>query len=409
MTAPDTDVLDLPLRHGGDPLTPRLPLAELLERRDERLIPYRFPNGVVGWMTTNMDDFKAALSDERLHAKRFLGEPQPCPVSVSVPDMPGFIPSMNGPEHLRIRRLAAGYFSVKAIELIRPFIGSVVDKHLDRLAQHGPPVDLITEFCLPIPSEVIGQIIGVPHDEAPAFQRAAEQTIGQRKGGKDDPEAAGQAVAKLHEILGAVVAARRQNPGSDLISHLTKTDDPPLSNAEIAGLCTNLLLAGHDTTASSTAVALTILLSRPDQLATFVADSGRVAQFIEELVRFVFVIAENGATIPRLVTVDMEFAGRQLRRGDWVMPATGTANIDPSVCPHNPLELDLDRDPVQHVAFGYGPHTCLGQHLARAELQMMLSRLLQRFPAIRLVQPAAALDWNDEAFIYRMYELPVTW
>ncbi len=91
------------------------------------------------------------------------------------------------------------------------------------------------------------------------------------------------------------------------------------------------------------------------------------------------------------------------------MPATGTANVDPEVCPHAALELDLDRDAGQHVAFGYGPHTCLGQHLARAELQVMLANLLAKFPTIRLTEPPESLDWNDEAFIYRMYEMPVTW
>jgi cytochrome P450 len=408
-TAAAPDVAELPLRHGGDPLSPRLPLDELLERRDERLIPYRFPNGVVGWVTTNADDFKAALSDPRLHAKRFLGEPQPCPVSVAVPDMPGFIPSMNGPEHLRIRRLAAGFFSVKAIEKMRPFIEETVDKYLGDMEASGPPVDLITSFCLPIPSEVIGHIIGVPRDQAKAFQKAAEETIGQRKGGKDDPNAAAEAVAKLHEILGAVVTLKRQRPQDDLISHLTQAGDPQLSDVEITGLCTNLLLAGHDTTAASSAVALTLLLQNPEQLEKFVSDPDKVPARVEELVRMVFVIAENGAGIPRLVTEDMEFAGYQLKQGDWVMPATGTANIDPEVCPHAALELDLDRDAGQHVAFGYGPHTCLGQHLARAELQVMLANLLAKFPTIRLTEPPETLDWNDEAFIYRMYEMPVTW
>jgi cytochrome P450 len=407
-TIDEAKVAQLPLRHGGDPLSPRLPLEELLARRDERLIPFEFPNGVVGWLTTNMEDFKAALSDERLHAKRFLGEPQPCPVSVAVPDMPGFIPSMNGPEHLRVRRLAAGYFSVKAIEALRPFITATVDKYLDRMDEQGPPLDLVTGFCLPIPSEVIGHILGVPRDDAPSFQKAAEETIGQRKGGKDDPDAAALAVARLHEILGAVVRAKRAAPTDDLISQLTQAD-PPLTDVEIAGLCTNLLLAGHDTTAASTAVAFTILLQKPDQLAIFRAHPERVREFVEELVRYVFVLAENGAGIPRLVTEDTEFAGYSLRRGDWVMPATGTANVDPAVCPHAALELDLERDPVPHVAFGYGPHTCLGQHLARAELQIMLTRLLDRHPTIELVNPPEQLDWNDEAFIYRMYELPIRW
>lgn len=409
MTASELQVRDLPLRHGGDPLSPRLPLERLERERDRRLLPFRFPDGVVGWVTTNVADFRAALSDPRLHAKRFLGEPQPTTVSVEVPDMPGFIPSMNGPEHLRIRRLASGDFSVKAVERLRPFITEVVDCHLDAMEQAGPPVDLIRVFNLPVPSAVVGHILGVPSDESGAFQKAAEETIGQRKDGRDDPQMAARAVARLQEILGEVIEVRRKEPRDDLISRLV-TADPRLSDEEIKGLCTNLLLAGHDTTAAASAVALTLLLENPDQLQAFVEHPERVARSVEELVRFVFVIAESGAGIPRLVTEDMELAGQQLRAGDWVMPATGLANIDPAVCPQSPLELDITRkEVVPHMAFGFGAHTCLGQHLARAELQIMLTRLLQRFPTIRLERPPADLDWNDEALIYRMYALPVSW
>jgi cytochrome P450 len=116
----------------------RLPLRDLHDA-PESLIKFRYPNGVVGWLVTTAEDFKAILGDGRFHAKRFLGEPQPTPVSVAVPDMPGFIPSMNGPEHLRVRRLAAGDFSVKRVNEMRPFFVEVIDKHLDAVASMRRP------------------------------------------------------------------------------------------------------------------------------------------------------------------------------------------------------------------------------------------------------------------------------
>lgn len=409
MTASETTIRELPLRRGGDPLSPRLPVGEL-SHSSERLIRYRFPNGVAGWVTTTAEDFRAVLSDPRLHAKRFLGEPQPAAVSVAVPEMPGFIPGMNGPEHLAVRRLASGDFSVKRINELRPFIQQVVDRKLDEMSAMTPPVDLIEAFCLPIPSEVIGHIIGVPPENSRDFQRAANETIGGRSDGLDDPNAAAAAVSRLHEILGDVIARKRAQPGNDLVSRLITATAPHLSDAEIKGLCTNLLLAGHDTTAANTALGVTLLLVNPDQRSRFVDNPNRVADAVEELIRFTAgVLSDSGANIPRLATEDLEIAGYPIRKGDWVMPCAMTANADAEICPFGGDGIDLTREPTRHLSFGYGAHTCLGQHLARAELQIMLYRLLTRFPTLRLEAAPEQLRWNDDAFIYRMTELPVRW
>jgi cytochrome P450 len=409
MTTSETTIRELPLRHGGDPMTPRLPVNELAHS-GERMLRYRYPNGVTGWVTTTAEDFRAVLSDPRLNAKRFLGEPQPAALSVSVPEMPGFIPGMNGPEHLAVRRLASGDFSVKRIEQLRPYITQVVDARLDAMAAMTQPVDLIEAFCLPIPSDVIGHIIGVPPENAGDFQRAANETIGGRSDGLEDPDAAARAVGRLHEILGEVIEAKRANPGDDLVSRLISATSPSLSDAEIKGLCTNLLLAGHDTTAANTALGVTLLLTDDVQRAQFVQNPDRIPQAVEELIRFTAgVLSDSGANIPRLATEDVTIGGTLIRKGEWVMPCAMTANADAEICPFGADGIDLTRDSTRHLSFGYGAHTCLGQHLARAELQIMLYRLLTRFPTLELVQTPAEMHWNDEAFIYRMAELLVRW
>lgn len=405
MTSTEPGVRDLQLRAGGDPLSPRLDLEEL---RRERLPHVRFPNGVTGYITTTYEDFRAALGDPRLHAKRFVGEPAPARLSVEVPEMPGFIPGMNGPDHLRVRRLAAADFSVRSIDRLRGYIQTVVDKYLDAMEEMVPPVDLIEVFSLPVPSEVIGHILGVPPEHAEEFQVAANETIGGRKEGLDDPDAAARAVARLHEILGDVIVAKRSAPGDDLISRLTQVGDPPLDDVEIKGLCTNLLLAGHDTTAANTSMAVVYLLQNPEQFRIFRSDPDRIPAAVEEIIRFNNIVSDSGAAIPRLVTEDMEFAGHHLSKGDWLLPSVATANTDPSVCPFSPT-FDVTRDPGQHVSFGFGPHTCLGQHLARAEMQIMLAGLFNRFPGLELVETPDHLRWNDEAFVYRMAVLPVRW
>jgi cytochrome P450 len=324
--------------------------------------------------------------------------------------MPGFIPGMNGSEHLAVRRLAGGDFSVKRINELRPFITEVVDRSLDAMAETATPIDLIEAFCLPIPSEVIGHIIGVPRENAKDFQRAANETIGGRSDGLEDPDAAAKAIGRLQEILHEVTRQKRRQPGDDLVSRLIAATTPRLSDDEINGLCTNLLLAGHDTTAANAALGVTLLLTKPDQRAQFLADPDRVPDAVEELIRFTAgVLSDSGANIPRLATEDVEIAGHRIRKGEWVMPCALTANADAEICPFGADGIDLSREPTRHLSFGYGAHTCLGQHLARAELQIMLHRLLTRFPTLELVVPPDQMRWNDDAFIYRMAELPVRW
>jgi cytochrome P450 len=385
----------------------RLPLKELHDA-PEPLIKFRYPNGVVGWLVTTAEDFKAILGDGRFHAKRFLGEPQPTPVSVSVPDMPGFIPSMNGTEHLRVRRLAAADFSVKRVNEMRPMFFDIVTKHLDAVEAHGSPADLYSLYTLPIPSEVIAAILGVPDTHTDDFQNAARLTIGGRSDALEDVDAPARAIQRLHEIIGEVIELKRAKPTDDLITRLTQAE-PALPDVEIKGLCTNLLLAGHETTATGSAVSISILLEHPDQLAEFKANPDRLPEAVEELNRYRTILADSGAGIPRLCTEDVDYKGQLIKAGEWVMLSTGLANFDPRSCPVDPTTFDLNRDrPPSNLTFGFGAHTCLGQHLARAEMQIILSEVFKRFPNLQLVKPLDEMPWMDKGFGYRMAELMVT-
>jgi cytochrome P450 len=377
------------------------PLTSLSE--GQRLIPFRFPNKVVGYVTVTAEDCRAVLSDPRFHAKWLQGGPQFTEATVDVPEMPGFIPGMNGPEHLRVRRLAAGDFSVKRVEQLRPRITEVVDKYLDAMDEQGSPVDLYKQYCLAVPSEVISGMLGIPETLLEAFQSAARLTIGGAVS-SDDIEAPARAVARLHEVISEVVALKKAHPGDDLITRLTQVDDPALSVQEICGLCTNLLLAGHDTTAGFSSYEILYILTHPEQAEIFHGSPDRRAAHIEEMVRY----ATLGMTVPRLVTEDVNYHGQQLRKGEWLMPAPGIANADPSVCPYA-TTLDLDRDRVPHIAFGFGPHTCLGQHLARAEMQIMLTRLFDRFPTLELAVPFEEMPWGSPQGSFRIVNLPVRW
>jgi cytochrome P450 len=322
--------------------------------------------------------------------------------------MPGFIPGMNGPEHLRVRRLAAGDFSVKRIRDMHPLIAGVVARYLDAVEEAGPPVDLYASLCLPVPSEVIALILGVPGAHTQEFQDAARLTVG-GQAGTADPAAPARAVARLHEIIGAVAERKRRRPADDLLTRLAHAD-PPLSVTEICGLCTNLLIAGHESTSSTAALSIVELLQQPRQLDVLKNNPDQLPQFVEELARMRTILVDAGAGIPRLATEDVEVAGHFIRAGEWVMLSNGMANVDPSVCPHDPLRLDFGRtERPSSLTFGFGPHTCLGQHLARAELRAILGGLFQRIPGLRLDTPAGELPWLENGFGYRVAELPVAW
>jgi cytochrome P450 len=401
------DVCPIPVRKDLGRLETRLPLVDL--NREGKLTRFRYPNGVVGYMTTTAEQFRRVLADPRFHAKRFLGEPQPTPVSVEVPDMPGFIPSMNGEEHLAVRRLAAGDFSVKHIRDLGARIEQVVDKYLDATEARGSPVDLYESYCLPIPSEVIASILGVPTTHTPEFQEAARYTIGGLPDELDDPGRPARAVQTLHELLADVINLKRAHPQDDLITRLTQADDPELSDQEIWGLCTNLLLAGHETTATNSAYQIAILLERPEIRDQFLSNPDRIPDFIEELLRYKAILTDSGAGIPRLATEDVEIDGVVVHAGEWVMPCAAAANVDPQVCPVDPTTLDLDRTPFPHLTFGFGAHTCLGQHLARAELKVIVPKVFERFPTLELEMPVNDIPWLDKGFGYRMSVLPVRW
>jgi cytochrome P450 len=404
--AETSEVPSLPLYKGEHRLSLRMPLEEIASQG--RMIQYRYPNGVVGWLVTNYDDFRATLGHPALHATHFQGEPQPSPVSVALPQMPGFIASMNGPEHLRMRRMIGSEFSVSRIEALTPTIDSIIEKYLDKMEAKGSPTDLYATYNLPIPSEVISHILGVPAEYEVEFQEAARLTIGGLPEELADTAAPGEAVEVLKRIVGELIESKRKRPADDLITRLALESDPPMEEEEIKGLCANLLLAGHETTATSSCMVIGILLSDDELRQTFLSHPDRIGPSIDELVKFQSMVRDAPFGVPRLATEDIDLNGQMIRAGEWVMPSTSFANADPSLCPFAPTELNIERDPMPHwVTFGFGPHTCIGQHLARVEVQSMVWKLFERFPNIRLETSFDEVPWLEKGFGYRMAELAV--
>ncbi|MEM9515580.1 MAG: cytochrome P450 [Actinomycetota bacterium] len=294
------------------------------------------------------------------------------------------------PEHTRLRAPFARRFTPKAVS---PLEASVVDectRLLDGLAAGPPSIDLAASFAHELPAAVIGRLFGVPA-ERQAWLRGWSERFGVVVfGATDRPdylEVARSAGEEFHSVLGELLHQRRSDPRDDLVSVLATTEE--LSDLEVLGACSLLLFAGHDTTASQIATATLTLIDHPGVARQLVAADERTRNsIVEELLRY-----DGGATaMMRIVADDVDVAGQSLRRGDAVFLNLLAANRDPRVFA-DPDHVQPNRDPNPHLAFGQGPHFCLGAALARLELRVALPQLWRRFPDLAL---DGAVEWKRD-------------
>lgn len=310
---------------------------------------------------------------------------------------------MDDPEHARLRRMVTGDFLVKKVAAMRPGIQRIVDEALDAMTEGRTTADLVAEFALPVPSLVICLLLGVPYEDRARFQGLSRTLL---NNGSTVEEVAA-ASDELRDYLTELAALKRERPEDDIISRLAARDD--LTPREVAATGVLLLVAGHETTANMIALSTALLVDRPEQIAKL-ADPELVPGAVEELMRLLSIV-DNG--LPRVATEDVELGGVLIRAGEGVIALISTANRDESVFGgpgHLPVdEVDLGRDARRHLAFGFGVHQCLGQPLARAELQIALATLFRRLPGLRLAVPREELAFRTESLIFGMRSLPVAW
>jgi cytochrome P450 len=311
---------------------------------------------------------------------------------------------MDDPEHTRLRRMVTAPFAVKKVEALRPAVQRIVDGLIDGMLSRPGPVDLVEEFALPIPSLVICELLGVPYDDHAIFQEHTKTMVRTTA----TPEQRGAATREMAGYLAGQIAERLAEPKDDLLSSIAgRVTAGEIDHQEATEMALLLLIAGHETTANMIALGTLALLHNPDQLALLREsdDPKFVAGAVEELLRYLH-ITHLGRR--RAVTEDIEVAGQVVKAGEGVIMVNEIANRDPEVFP-DPDRLDLTRDARRHVAFGFGVHQCLGQPLARMELQVVYGTLYKRIPTLK---PACALEdvrFKNDAFIYGVHELPVSW
>jgi cytochrome P450 len=286
------------------------------------------------------------------------------------------------PDHTRLRRLVSRSFTPRQVERLRPAIHALVDSLLDELARRGD-VEFMSEFALPLPMAVIGELVGVPAEDRAGLQpkvraaaRGIEPVLTEAEIG-----AAIDAIAALGAYFEAFLAERRREPRDDLMSALADAseNDDRLTDEEILSTAILLFSAGFETTTNLLGNGLRALLSHPGQLADWRAHPEIAPSAVEELLRFDSPVQFN----LRAALEPAELAGEPIERGDRIVVLQGAANRDPDAFEH-PEELDLRRSSNQPLSFGWGIHHCIGAALARLEGEIAFNALLARFDSIEL-------------------------
>jgi cytochrome P450 len=368
-------------------------------------------DGHDAWLVVRYEEAIAALNDPRLskdmHAALATGS------AVVAEGLPGpafarHMLTVDPPDHTRLRRLVSSAFSPRRVEALRSHVQAITDDLLDDIAALGPSaeVDLIKALAFPLPFTVICELLGVPPDS-----RAA---LGQGLTGLLVPtstpaeySAAKEASDAVVAMLGALVAAKQNQPGDDLVSGLisARDGDERLDSQELLSTIFQLIVAGHDTTASLIGNSVVALFRNPEQMAELRADPSKIPLAVEEFLRY-------DAPVPhstfRYTVEPATFGGVNIPGGAQVIICLAAANRDANRYP-SPERLDIDRSVTRHLAFGHGIHHCLGAPLARMEGHIAIGSLLRRFPQLALAVSTDQLHWGhgDGLVLRGLSGLPV--
>ncbi|KJY46517.1 cytochrome P450 [Streptomyces sp. NRRL S-444] len=359
-------------------------------------------DGREAWAVTGHSVARELLADQRLSSDPSRpGFPFLTPYFVDMGDRKFPLFGVDDPEHRTQRRAIIGEFTLPRAVALRPRIQEIVDERIDAMIAQGPTAELVSAFALPVPSMVMCAVLGVPYADHDFFETQSLRLV-------RGPEAADvmDALNQLEAYFGELIDRKRKEPGTGLLDDLVQRQEAEGSfdREGLIALAHVLLGAGHDTVANMISLGVYTLLQHPEQLAELRGDSTLLPAAVEELMR-VLSIAD---TVLRVAVEDIEVAGTTIRAGDGVVFAASVVNRDESVYPE-PDTLDWHRPSRHHIGFGFGIHQCLGQNLARAQLEIALGTLFDRLPTLRLAAPADEIPFKLGHTVQGMVELPVTW
>ncbi|QHE88748.1 cytochrome P450 [Hydrogenophaga sp. BPS33] len=363
-------------------------------------------DGSEAWVVTRWQDVRAVLSS---------------PSFSSDPNTPGFqslsqarqqqvlarntFINMDDPEHARFRRMLTRDFMQKRMGEMKPQVDSLLEGLYAGLEQSPQPSDFMEKVANPLPVMVVSLLIGVPFEDFEMLGRWSNLRIDHRAA----PQEIRQATLDMEAYFENAIRERLKKPGdaSDLLTRLVQEQLQPghIELEELVRLSALLYSAGHGTTSTQIGMGTLTLLRHPEQKDAMAADPALVPRAIEEMLRYNAIAHLNSS---RVAIADVEIGGQSIKAGESVHAMLVAANRDPATF-ENPDRFDIHRQSQPHVAFSYGVHQCLGQPLARLELNAVFSTLFQRFPRLQLAVPFEELRFNAMSQVYGVEALPVTW
>lgn len=394
----ETEPLAYPFEPSSSIYHPAPIFADL--RRAQPVAPVTMPDGTAAWLVTRYPDVRKVLTDARFSRAR-ASEPGAPRAELGALEMESLI-GMDPPEHTRLRRLVAGTFTARRVAELRPRVAAIVADLLNAMQDLPRPADLVARFATPLPIQVISELLGIPPADRHLCKVWSDAMMADWS---RDPQATQAALDGFSQVI----AARRANPGDDLISALiaAQDGDGKLSERELLMVCIGVLIGGHETTTNQINLFALTLLNNPEEFARLKQDPGLVPQAVEELIR-VTQFGDTGVMLPRITTEDVELSGVSIPAGSVVLAAFIAANRDPAIF-RDPDRLDLSRVGNPHLGFGAGVHRCLGAHLARMELQEALRGMLAQLPDLRLAVPESQLRFRPGLVVRSLEALPVVW
>jgi cytochrome P450 len=351
------------------------------------------------WVITGHREVTTALRDPRFSSERIspfirakLSGPDTDPLMRQAFDvLAGWMVFKDAPHHMRLRNLVNKAFTARSVEVLRTHIEEIADRLIDHVPAQGR-FDLIEDVAAPLPSIIIAELLGVPVEDRTRFESWTRKVAPLVSGGLDDPtryDGVAEGMDCLLNYFKGLVRHYEAQPADNLITQLIRArdQDDRLSEAEMLATCTLILFGGHETTANLIATAVRQLLLHPDQFALMRDRQVDDNLAIEECLRF----DGPAKALTRVLLEDLEFEGQAMKAGQRVFLILASANRDPKAF-DDPDTFRLDRNLAQrHIAFGYGPHFCMGAMLARLEGSILIPKIVRRLPDIRLADPEP--DW----------------